>query len=529
MPAPAQEGSMDWLPTDETDLNEAAALYAIHGFAVVVVWGLKEWGEHPVCACGLPVCKPGKHPIHAQWQKRATTDPDAARDARRRHPKANIGVATGLFIVVDLDGDAGRASWDELQSIHGEVGATLATKTGRKDGGIHLWFALQPHQDPKRLRNRGAMCKGIDVRATGGQVLVPPSRHESGELYRWAVRMPPLPLPDWLYAMIADVPGGHREDLGGPAADRVVRARPVAAGGRVVSFSANYLEAVINRAARDCASAPQGERNHRLFAKACTVFEYLVGEGVEPAEARARMRRAGLACGSRPPRGGRHALQGLEAGPEKPQASAPAHDARGGGRHPHRGHGADAGQRRGPWRLGGGPRRWGQRCSAAGELEDEAGEGVPEASDPDAWRDGLLRDAKANVKTTPGNLLKILRHGEPFRGRFVRNVMTLTTLVDARPLEDEILVHLQEQVEDAYSLSFSQAATTAAVLGASAESPIHPLRDWLEALAWDGEPRIVRVLTRVLGIRVPLASPASDDPKVVHRRRGEGIGAWVQG
>ena len=63
--------------------------------------------------------------------------------------------------------------------------------------GYHLFFKMP--EDGSDIRNSaGKVAKGIDVRGTGGYVVLPPSPHPEGEAYRWQDgRGPNDDLPSW--------------------------------------------------------------------------------------------------------------------------------------------------------------------------------------------------------------------------------------------------------------------------------------------------------------------------------------------
>jgi hypothetical protein len=134
---------------------------------------------------GLPVfpCEiRGKAPLTRHGCKDASSHREHIWRWWGRWPRANIGVATGPasgWLVVDLDGPEGEASWGRLTDQHGQA-ATLEQTTGR---GRHLIFS-----NPAELElhnTAGRLGRGIDTRATNGYILVAPSVHPSGRLYRW--------------------------------------------------------------------------------------------------------------------------------------------------------------------------------------------------------------------------------------------------------------------------------------------------------------------------------------------------------
>lgn len=131
-----------------------------------------------------------------------------------RWGRINLGIVTGPvsgLVVLDLDprhgGEASLARW---VARLGALPETAEVQTG--GGGRHLYFASR---DPE-LGNRVAIVPGIDLRARGGMVVAPPSRHPSGRGYLWKAghdpaALPPAPLPQWLHERLrADGAGaGH--------------------------------------------------------------------------------------------------------------------------------------------------------------------------------------------------------------------------------------------------------------------------------------------------------------------------------
>jgi hypothetical protein len=143
---------------------------------------------------------------------------DASRDAGQirawwaRWPQANIGLACGAagLVVVDLDckhGDDGLAAWAELLSRRGLQVETVTSAT--PSGGRHLFFAAPPGASMRSSAKR--LGPGIDTRAAGGYVLLPPSVIRGGEhpgAYTWQPAAGPgqrpfAPFPAELAALLA--------------------------------------------------------------------------------------------------------------------------------------------------------------------------------------------------------------------------------------------------------------------------------------------------------------------------------------
>lgn len=153
---------------------------------------------------GWPVfpCHPGtKRPLTPKGEdgsgglKHATTDEFVITAWWRRFPKALIGVPTGKPInafVLDFDAGTDEKTGeiftveDLERTIIAEIGvalpATWIAETPR--GGQHRYFSTAGGDQPG---NRNAMVRRVDVRGTGGYVIVPPSVRSDGKSYRWIV------------------------------------------------------------------------------------------------------------------------------------------------------------------------------------------------------------------------------------------------------------------------------------------------------------------------------------------------------
>ncbi len=86
------------------------------------------------------------------------------------------------------------------EAEHGQLPITPTAKTG--GGGNHYYFKQIPS-----LRNRTGFLPGLDIRAEGGYVLAPPSRHKSGNSYEWLpgksiLEIPLAEAPIWLVELI---------------------------------------------------------------------------------------------------------------------------------------------------------------------------------------------------------------------------------------------------------------------------------------------------------------------------------------
>lgn len=136
-----------------------------------------------------------------RWKPRQSRLPteDELRREWDQWPMANIGLATGRLCgmcVIDLDGADARAEAERRGLPVGPV-----VTTGRV-GGTHHYF--QWRDDAPSIF---AKSNGIDFRGQGGYVLLPPSRHRSGAVYTWRVKISGTelaPLPRWIDNLAAE-------------------------------------------------------------------------------------------------------------------------------------------------------------------------------------------------------------------------------------------------------------------------------------------------------------------------------------
>ena len=131
-----------------------------------------------ICTChqGADCTSPAKHPVPVNGFKAATVKTEVIRQWWKKHPRANIGIATGhgLF-VIDIDPRSG-GSLEELNKRFA-IPNTAMVLTGGE--GWHLYFSYTGS-----LGNSASkLCEGIDTRGLGGYVVAPPSLHASGNYY----------------------------------------------------------------------------------------------------------------------------------------------------------------------------------------------------------------------------------------------------------------------------------------------------------------------------------------------------------
>ena len=197
---------------EPTTPAEWALYYYDLGWSVVPAWRCLPNG---LCECGATKCdKPGKHPI-PKWtgyQVERTTRTQVIQWWRQR-PNANISAITGAlsgFVVLDIDP---RHDGDASLTALGPMPDTPTSLTG--GGGQHFFFAHPGYA----IKNGADLAPGIDFRGDGGQVIVPPSNHASGNPYCWEVGyqpgdMPLAPLPANVLALFTAHDDGDYSDPG---------------------------------------------------------------------------------------------------------------------------------------------------------------------------------------------------------------------------------------------------------------------------------------------------------------------------
>jgi len=217
-----------------TDLSKN---YTAHAVTAESPSGASSNGQHDksmmdwaltYAAAGIPVFPLlGKRPIEDGGFHQATTDPDTIKDWWGKRPAANIGTPTGLhidvvtkqqnrrpFYVIDSDPlHGGNESLTQLQASIGALPDTATQITG--SGGYHYCFT-----SPVDLKNSaGQLGDGVDVRGTGGYIVIEPSLHpKTHEPYRWP---PGLGLMD---GKLAELPAAWQSLM------QISRAEPAKAG-----------------------------------------------------------------------------------------------------------------------------------------------------------------------------------------------------------------------------------------------------------------------------------------------------------
>lgn len=132
----------------------------------------------------FPVKPNAKSPLTKHGHNDASNDPKQIKKWDAQYPDANWGLATGkmsgCFVVdVDVKNDKpGIDNWKLLKKVC-PIYPTFASKT--PSGGKHYYYQYPSEVE---VASANGMMEGIDIKADGGYVLIPPSEID-GNSYIW--------------------------------------------------------------------------------------------------------------------------------------------------------------------------------------------------------------------------------------------------------------------------------------------------------------------------------------------------------
>ncbi|MFC3380483.1 bifunctional DNA primase/polymerase [Couchioplanes azureus] len=263
------------MPKSGPTLTAALAL-AAEGFPVFLLAG----GKRPVANC--PACpKAAEDPSHdpeacacltCHAFYAATRDPDRIAALVTAVPGGMLAIRTGRLCdlcVLDIDPRNGGAVLPELMP------PTRCVRTG--SGGWHLYYRHPGVPLAAKLRGHD----GIDIKADGGYVVVPPSAHpRTGQPYRRVADRPMAEMPAPLLALCRPP-----EPPAAPAATVTPIGR-----GKGISSPAALLAAHLDAVAR----AAEGTRRNTLYGAARGVARMVAAGALTPADAYQALYDAGV-------------------------------------------------------------------------------------------------------------------------------------------------------------------------------------------------------------------------------------------
>ncbi|WP_020388976.1 bifunctional DNA primase/polymerase [Kribbella catacumbae] len=257
------------------DILTAALAAAGHGWPVFMLARSKRpvancaacrtATDHDPTTCGHLTC----HGFYA-----ASTDPHRITAIIAAVPYGQLAVRTGSvsgLLVVDVDpAHGGTASMTQLVA-EGLLPRTLRVVTG--SGGQHLYYRHPSQHMPSRPMPRRP---GIDIKADGGYVVLPPSiHHRTGLPYRWATNsgadVMEVP-PALIAACLPPMPAESSTPQTSPATTEP---------GGGISHPDKLLDAHLDAVRR----APKGRRRTTLYGAARGVARMVAAGVIEQADA----------------------------------------------------------------------------------------------------------------------------------------------------------------------------------------------------------------------------------------------------
>lgn len=269
------------------DLLTAALRYAAHGWPVFMLGHSKR----PVANC--PDCpKAEQDPTHdrdacpcltCHGFYAATTDPNRVTAIVAAVPRGQLALRTGAasgVVVVDVD-----PAHDGAATLARLIAAGLTPPTARVhtgSGGLHLYYRHPGHPVPCSQGKPGqGLGPGIDVKADGGYVVLPPSVHpRTGRPYRWIPGHAIQEMPPALLTACTPPPAPPVPAVTGPTRVRE-------AGG--ISHPDRLLTVLLDRVT----SAPEGVRRTTLYGAARGVARMVKADAIDKDDGIAALTDAG--------------------------------------------------------------------------------------------------------------------------------------------------------------------------------------------------------------------------------------------
>lgn len=449
-------------PIDTARREKTILAYAKRGWHVFPCHEINAAGN---CSCsrGADCGNPGKHPRTEKGFLNATTDPVQITAWLKRWPTANWAIACGAsrLAVVDVDPrNTGDETLAQLESRHSELPHTIRACTG--GGGQHYLYQMPEGDDVPS----GVPGLGIELKATGGYIIVAPSGHVSGRAYAWDSGAHPretqlATLPTWVRALV-----GHRNsqqyERGGAVSDGFLGAAFEAAGwlGRGVG---------IDKAAARCPWEDEHSGGVR-YDSSTVIFAPTKGYRV-----------GWFWCSHAHCSRLRSLKDVLAVLPEAAKARA-----------------------REQLKL---DAQYNPEAEEARHLEPGP------IAEGEEWSKLLRRNSDGVITKDAGNAALILANLEEWRGcleydsfadrvRWARVVPDMPGLAAPRPgddLSDHHVLYVHHWLAKMRRVAFTKQAIQDALEAAAKLNERHPVREYLSGLTWDRKPRAATWLSRYLG------------------------------
>lgn len=187
---------------------EAALRLASHGIPVLP---LCSYNHQDQTELHIKDCRrPGKRPLVAEWQSKATTDTSQISEWFTIWPNSNVGALTGGksgLIAIDMDGEFGRTKLEELAK--GDLPPTWEFET--PGGGYRYLYRAPSGYGFKKVSipSPNGGHEELAFLADGQQTVMPGSTHASGRHYTWAEGRSPDEIqladaPEWMLRLMSN-------------------------------------------------------------------------------------------------------------------------------------------------------------------------------------------------------------------------------------------------------------------------------------------------------------------------------------
>jgi hypothetical protein len=368
-------------------------------------------------------------------------------------------------VVLDIDPrNDGGDSLSELEKLHGALPEAPTVQTG--GGGQHYYFSRPAVKGG--LKGRSGYRHGIDIKSDGGYVVAPPSLHASGQEYTWDA-------------------GAHLSDVAPAVAPEWLDRSLVRDKGTAISGNAPAADSYLGRAFIHAGWAEESKDGSRLTVRCPWEDEHSSGSRYDsstiifPASAG---REVGWFHCSHAHCSHKRSLDDVIASLPTAALDAAAAELE----HP-------AG-----WRPG---------------VKREAPPAVQPYTGDQGWEASVLMDSKGVPKGTPGNVALVLANRSEWAGCLVYDafrdrvtwdrpappVSGLQAPVPGEVLTDHHTTYVAAWLGIGMSMTVSEQAVSQGIASAARYNERHGVREYLQALTWDGTPRISDWLTRYCGAR----------------------------
>lgn len=428
----------------------------------------------------------GKIPRTPHGVKDATRSVDVIAAWWKRWPDANIAIACGMSGLMALDVDGGEAGVASLRAL-GDLPLTLTALTG--SGGLHFYF-LRP--EGEKWGSTARRVPHLDTRCDGGYVIAPPSIHpETKRSYSWENGAPVAPFPQKLIDAFYPPKAVPPSTSASPMVSLFTRPT------RVVPSA--YAQRALDEECRRVREAPEGTRNHTLNRAAFSVGQLIGANLLDEADAERELWNAAMAAGLEEDEARKTIASGLRDGKKQPRQV------------PDREPPAKRLQPSTSKPIVATPVVVDTPALEADEVVEGPAASValrPASLLPEAVRKECRHVGKWLVASA-SNLRRILLGVDEVKGLFAFNEFShRVELTRAppwqersgtkypRPAVDVDYTRLRVWLEDVAEVSFQKEDVGALVWSLADLQSFHPVRDYLEALKWDGVPRLDTWLVR---------------------------------